>query len=168
MDQETFKQTVFYLKDEMFRFAKSLLVSHDAAQDTVQDLMLKFWQKKDELPKSSLKSYVLKAVKNECLNRLRHETVKESFAEVSKRNDGHCTVEINNLNEEILKFIAMLPEKQCAVMHLKDVEEYDVSEISEILGLEENAIRTNLMRARQKVRQQITQLMNYENRSISG
>ena len=36
------------------------------------------------------------------------------------------------------------------VIHLKDVEEYEVSEISEILEMEENAVRVNLMRARQK------------------
>ena len=49
MNQETFKNTVFVLKDEMYRFAKRFLVSSDEAEDLVQDLMLKFWQKKDEL-----------------------------------------------------------------------------------------------------------------------
>ena len=53
------------------------------------------------------------------------------------------------------------------VIHLKDVEEYEVSEISEILEMEENAVRVNLMRARQKVKEQITQLMDYEQRQIS-
>ena len=53
------------------------------------------------------------------------------------------------------------------VIHLKDVEEYEVSEISEILEMEENAVRVNLMRARQKVKEQITQLMNYEQRQFS-
>lgn len=46
MNQETFKNTVFVLKDEMYRFAKRFLVSSDEAQDLVQDLMMKFWQKK--------------------------------------------------------------------------------------------------------------------------
>ena len=58
-------------------------------------------------------------------------------------------------------------EKQKMVIHLKDVEEYEVSEISEILEMEENAVRVNLMRARQKVKEQITQLMNYEQRQFS-
>jgi RNA polymerase sigma-70 factor (ECF subfamily) len=53
------------------------------------------------------------------------------------------------------------------VIHLKDVEEYDVSEISEMLEMEENAVRVNLMRARQKVKEQISQLMSYEKRSIT-
>ena len=62
MNQETFKNTVFVLKDEMYRFAKRFLVSSDEAQDLVQDLMMKFWQKKDELAGLNMKSYALKCV----------------------------------------------------------------------------------------------------------
>ena len=54
------------------------------------------------------------------------------------------------------------------VIHLKDVEEYEISEISEIMEMEENAVRVNLMRARQKVKESINQLYEYENRQIQG
>ena len=167
MNQETFKNTVFVLKDEMYRFAKRFLVSSDEAQDLVQDLMMKFWQKKDELAGLNIKSYALKCVKNECLNKLKHETVKQNFADYQINRSELYKMEVNNLKEKIINFINELPEKQKMVIHLKDVEEYEVSEISEILEMEENAVRVNLMRARQKVKEQITQLMNYEQRQIS-
>ena len=167
MNQETFKNTVFVLKDEMYRFAKRFLVSSDEAQDLVQDLMMKFWQKKDELAGLNIKSYALKCVKNECLNKLKHETVKQNFADFQINRSELYKMEVNNLKEKIINFINELPEKQKMVIHLKDVEEYEVSEISEILEMEENAVRVNLMRARQKVKEQITQLMNYEQRQFS-
>lgn len=167
MNQETFKNTVFVLKDEMYRFAKRFLVSSDEAQDLVQDLMMKFWQKKDELASLNIKSYALKCVKNECLNKLKHETVKQNFADYQIHRSELYKMEVNNLKEKIINFINELPEKQKMVIHLKDVEEYEVSEISEILEMEENAVRVNLMRARQKVKEQITQLMNYEQRQFS-
>ena len=65
-------------------------------------------------------------------------------------------METNNLKDYILKYINELPEKQRLVIHLKDVEEHEVSEIAEILEMEENAVRVNLMRARQKVKAQTT------------
>ena len=167
MNQETFKNTVFVLKDEMYRFAKRFLVSSDEAQDLVQDLMMKFWQKKDELAGLNMKSYALKCVKNECLNKLKHEIVKQNFADFQLHRSELYKMEVNNLKEKIINFINELPEKQKMVIHLKDVEEYEVSEISEILEMEENAVRVNLMRARQKVKEQITQLMNYEQRQFS-
>ena len=167
MNQETFKNTVFVLKDEMYRFAKRFLVSSDEAEDLVQDLMMKFWQKKDELAGLNIKSYALKCVKNECLNKLKHEIVKQNFADFQLHRSELYKMEVNNLKEKIINFINELPEKQKMVIHLKDVEEYEVSEISEILEMEENAVRVNLMRARQKVKEQITQLMNYEQRQFS-
>ena len=168
MTQETFKNTIFTLKDEMYRFAKRFVMSSDEAEDVVQDLMIKFWQKKEELSQfGNIKSYALKSVKNECLNRLKHHDVKLGFADLQLHRSELYNMDVNNLKEHIIGFINKLPEKQKMVIHSKDVEEYDVSEISEVLEMEENTVRVNLMRARQKVKEQISQLMSYEQRSIS-
>ncbi|MFY1048378.1 RNA polymerase sigma factor [Chryseobacterium sp. GP-SGM7] len=168
MTHEIFKNTVFILRDEMFRFAKRFVMSSDEAEDIVQDLMIKFWQKKDELDQfGNFKSYALKSVRNECLNRLKHHDVKLGFADLQLHRSELYSMDVNNLKEQIIGFINLLPEKQKMVIHLKDVEEYDVSEISEMLEMEENAVRVNLMRARQKVKEQISQLMSYEQRQIS-
>ena len=168
MTQEIFKNTVFILKDEMYRFAKRFVMSSDEAEDVVQDLMIKFWQKKDELEQfGNFKSYALKSVKNECLNRLKHHDVKLGFADLQLHRSELYKMDVNNLKEQIIGFINRLPEKQKMVIHLKDVEEYEVSEISTMLEMEENAVRVNLMRARQKVKEQISQLMSYEQRTLS-
>ena len=169
MTHAIFKETVFCLKDEMYRFAKRFVMSSDEAEDVVQDLMMKFWQKKEELATfGNIKSYAMRSVKNECLNRLKHHDVKMGFADFQLHRSELYKMETNNMKEHILGFIRKLPEKQKAVIHLRDVEEYDISEIAETLDMEENAVRVNLMRARQKIKEQITQLMNYENRQISG
>lgn len=168
MTHDTFRDTVFVLKDEMYRFAKRFVMSSDEAKDVVQDLMMKFWQMKDTLSDyGNLKSFALKCVKNECLNRLKHEDVKLGFANLQLHRSEMYKPEVNNLKEEIIKLINELPEKQKMVIHLKDVDEYEVNEIAEITGMEENAVRVNLMRARQKVKEKITQLMSYEERQIS-
>ncbi len=169
MTHETFKNTVFCLKDEMYRFAKRFVMSSDEAEDVVQDLMMKFRKKKEDLANfGNLKSYVLKSVKNECLNRLKHHDVKMGFADFQIHRSELYQIETNNLKEQILGFINGLPEKQKAVIHLKDVEEYDVPEISEILEMEENAVRVNLMRARTKIKEQIQKLMDFENKVIEN
>ncbi len=167
MDQETFKKNIFSLKDEMYRFAKRFVSSVDEAEDVVQDLMMKFWQKREELVQyENVRAFALRCVKNECLNRLKHHDVKMNFAAVQISNVDYYKNDVNNLKDHILKFISHLPEKQKMVIHLKDVEEYEVSEIAEVMEMEENAVRANLMRARQKVKEQIKQLMAYESRSL--
>jgi RNA polymerase sigma-70 factor (ECF subfamily) len=94
--------------------------------------------------------------------------VKQNFADFQLHRNELYKMETNNLKEKILEFINALPEKQKLVIHLKDVEEYEVSEISEILEIEENAVRVNLMRARQKVKEQINNLLAFENRKIQN
>ena len=169
MTHAIFKETVFCLKDEMYRFAKRFVMSSDEAEDVVQDLMVKFWQKKEELANfGNLKSYALKSVKNECLNRLKHENVKMGFADFEKNRPESHEVEANNMKEQIIGFINQLPEKQKAVIHLKDVEDFDIAEISAILEMEQNAVRVNLMRARQKVKEKIQKLMDFEHKMIEN
>ena len=169
MTHAIFKDTVFCLKDEMYRFAKRFVLSSDEAEDVVQDLMMKFWQKKEEFANfGNLKSYALKSVKNECLNRLKHHDVKLGFADFQMHRSELYQVDTNNLKEQIIGFINQLPEKQKAVIHLKDVEEYEVSEISEMLEMEENAVRVNLIKKKKKVKEQIQKLMDFENRMIEN
>ena len=169
MTQENFKETVYILKDEMYRFAKKFLMSADEAEDVVMDLMMKFWQKKDELSViENVKSFAMRSVKNECLNRLKHHEVKLGFASQTRHQSELYQIETNNMKEQILGFISQLPEKQKMVIHLKDVEEYEISEIGEMLDMEDNAVRINLMRARQKVKESINKLYAYENRQIQG
>ena len=169
MTQANFQQSVYSLRDEMFRFAKKFLMSTDEAEDVVMDLMMKFWQKKEELlVVENLKSFAMRSVKNECLNRLKHHDVKLGFASQTKHTSELYQIETNNMREQILGFISQLPEKQKMVIHLKDVEEYEISEISGIMEMEENAVRVNLMRARQKVKESINKLYAYENRQIQG
>ncbi len=169
MTQETFKNTVFVLRDEMYRFAKRFVVSVDEAEDVVQDLMVKFWQMKEDLSQySNFKSFALKCVKNECLNRLKHHEVKQGFASLQVHRSELYQMDNNNIKEQILKWINLLPDKQKMVIHLKDIEEYEVSEIATILEMEQNAVRVNLMRARQKIKEQLTQLFDYEQRQIQN
>ena len=74
--------------------------------------------------------------------------------------------DLQEIKPIILNLINQLPEKQRKVMHLKDVEELEIKEIAEILEMEENAIRVNLMRARQKVREQLEVFFENEERAI--
>ncbi|WP_343565158.1 sigma-70 family RNA polymerase sigma factor [Sphingobacterium sp.] len=162
MNQEQFKNTVFVHKDKLFRFAKRILVDDDEAFDAVQNVMMRLWQAKDKLYQyKNLEAFCMQSVKNEALNRIKRDKVRTDFAE---QQQLISTTEnaVGNTKEIILEMINSLPEKQRLVMHLRDVEDYDIEEISEVLEMGESAVRVNLMRARQKVKEQLTKLFDYE------
>ncbi len=165
MNQQTFQTTVFVHKDKLFRLAKRLLVSQDEAFDVVQDVMVKLWQMKDELQRyRNLEAFAMQCIKNECFNRLKHAEVVENHRETVFFRSGSETFATDNTKEIVLEMIRALPHKQQMVIHLKDVEEYDIPEIAVIMEMEENAVRINLMRARQKIKVQLEKLFEYEQR----
>jgi len=166
MNQEQFKNTVFIHKDKLFRFAKRILVDDDEAFDAVQNVMMRLWQLKDQLLQyKNMEAFCMQSVKNEALNRIKKGKVRSDYV---NQYQAVSTTEytIGNTKEIIVKMINSLPEKQRLVMHLRDVEDYDIDEIAEVLEMGESAVRVNLMRARQKVKEQLTKLFDYETARI--
>ena len=54
-----------------------------------------------------------------------------------------------------------LPELQKTIIQLRDIEEYDLDEISKMLDMNNTAVRVNLSRARKAIREKLTNTHNY-------
>lgn len=166
MNQETFKNTVFIYKDKLYRFARRILVSEDEAFDVVQDVLMKLWDKREQLVQiENIEAYAMRMVSNDCISRLRKFDIREDY----KNNySGNIVREdqIEEIKPLILNYINQLPDKQRAVMHLRDVEEYELKEIAEILNLDPTAVRVNLTRARKKIKEQLEIFFDHEAKRI--
>lgn len=166
MNQETFKTTVFIHKDRLFRFANRFLLDQDDAFDLVQEVLMKLWEMRSDLTNmNNLEAYAMRMTKNLALNRLNREQVKGRYvgqleAPIQKEKYPALTREL------ILQLIDKLPEKQRLVMYLRDIEEYEIEDIAALIGIEENAIRVNLSRARNTVKAGLTKIFDYEERRI--
>lgn len=168
MNQDTFQKTVFVFRDKMYRFAKSILNDEDDAYDLIQEVMMKLWQMRDDLlALASIEAYAMRCVRNDAMNKLKRAKVVALYQ--SGLTEGVVQERYPALTEELVrKLIYALPEKQRMVMHLRDIEEYDIAEIVDALGIEESAVRVNLMRARQKVKVQLQKIFDYEKKQING
>ena len=76
-------------------------------------------------------------------------------------NDGYNSADLTDMASLTRRIISSLPDKQRVVIHLRDVEGYDIEEIAEVLGMDEANVRMNLSRARKSVRDELTKLINY-------
>ena len=54
-----------------------------------------------------------------------------------------------------------LPEQQRLIIQMRDIEQYEFSEIAQILEMNETAIRVALSRARKTIREFMTQTHHY-------
>jgi len=65
-------QLVTPFKDKAFRIAKRLLVSTEEAEDATQDIMVKLWNKREDLKAySSVEALAMTMTKNHCLDQLK-------------------------------------------------------------------------------------------------
>lgn len=63
--------------------------------------------------------------------------------------------------KQVKRFINQLNRQQRELIQLRDIEELDYDEISEITGLNVNNIRVSISRARKEIRQKMMAAMSF-------
>jgi len=166
MNEEEFLKIVLPFKDKLFRLAKRYLISHDAAQDATQDVLLKLWLNRSKITMyKNVEAFAMTMVKNKCLDELKlknaqnlkivHSNYKDESSNLSKETETNDSISI------VEKLINELPEKQRIIIQLRDVEQYTFEEIGKILEIKQTAIRVSLSRARKTIRQKLIKYHNY-------
>ncbi|MCD6113233.1 MAG: RNA polymerase sigma factor [Bacteroidales bacterium] len=167
MDINRFKSEIIPLKDKLFRFALMYLKNTEKAEDIVHDVFIKLWSKKDDLKKvKNIEAFSMVITKNLCLDNLKSK--KNKTCELIDYNSGisdktpYYETQNKDIGDKIRQIMDTLPEQQKSIIHMRDIEGYGFEEISEILNINTNTIRVNLSRARQKIKNTLIEVYNYE------
>jgi RNA polymerase sigma-70 factor (ECF subfamily) len=158
MDTNQFNTQILVLSDKLFRLAKSILRDAEAAQDAVQELNLKLWEKRSKLDEvENVPAFTMRAMRNLCLDTIRQQRDEDELpAEVEfVEPNPHQQIEQKDLATRVRKMIDGLPELQRIIIRMRDVEGMEITEIAYVTSLTENAVGVNLSRARQKIRERI-------------
>ena len=159
-----FKTRVLPVSKKLLCYAVHFMKDEETAQDVVQDVFLKLWQKKDELDQvENIEAFAMRMTRNRCLDVLRANKVVPIDAETHRKMkqetiDVHSQIELSEAATQVKTLINQLPDVQRQIMHLRDIEQLEYEEIAELTGLQLNAIRVNLSRARKKVRDEFLKL----------
>jgi RNA polymerase sigma-70 factor (ECF subfamily) len=163
MNIKQFEIEILPLKDKVARLAFYLLSDREEAEDASQEVFLKLWNMRDDLSAvENMQAFVLRVARNLCLDKIRAQSRKvkredSNASEVEEKTDNpYEKTEIRDTLSVVKHIIATLPETQRTVIMLRDIEELDFDEIAAVTGLNENAIKVNLSRARKKIRMLFT------------
>ncbi len=164
MDKIGFNQLMTHLRPKLYRFALAFTKRTDEAEDVVQEIGAKLWERRDDLDTlRSVEAYAMSAVRNKCLDYTRspHSRTAEltEALHTPHEHTPYKSVEQADTAAFVRKMIERLPEQQQSVIRLRDIEGYELEEIAEILEMNEGAVRTNLSRARQKIREELLKQM---------
>ena len=158
MDTNQFNAQILTLSDKLFRLAKSILCNAEAAQDAVQELSLKLWEKRSKLDEvDNMPAFTMRAMRNLCLDTIRQQRDEDELpAEMEfVEPNPHQQIEQKDLVTRVRKMIDELPGLQRTIIRMRDVEGMEIAEIAYVTSLTENAVSVNLSRARQKIRERI-------------
>ena len=134
----------------------------DETEDIVQGVLIKLWEKRDELEKiNSLKSYLYKSVYHAALNYLEHQAVKRKYQaeEISYLKEAELPEEQDSIRNDQLKevksYINELPEQTQKVFILKYKEGKKYKEIAEALNISPKTVETLIYRGLKQIRKKI-------------
>jgi len=166
MTIKIFLDTIYPVRHQLYRFAKRLLKNDMDAEDIVQETLVRLWERKEKLHEyRSAAAFAITITRNLCFDKIkskgyRTNEVLENDIEQQELNPYMITKEKNTF-QLINKLINNLPENQRMVIHLRDIEHYELNEISKLTGLTPNNVRVSLSRARKSIRKQLENKYDY-------
>lgn len=145
--------------------ANKYLEDLDAAEEVVQSVFVKFWEGKDSLEiKQSVKGYLFTAVKNNCLNQLKHLKIKEEYKAHNQReialeeSQFEGDMESSELADKIQESIEKLPDARKQIFMLSRYEGLKYKEIAEKLNISIKTVENQMGSALKFLK---TQLSDY-------
>lgn len=158
-DQLAFAQIYNQYRSKMYAYAYSLCKSPETAEEIVQEVFIRLWQKKEQINiELNFSAYIKKITLNHVLNHLKKVAREKSLQEEifnyieSIRN----TTEDNILEKELLKTydeaIALLPPQKKIIYQLSRNEEMTHDEIAEKLNISKNTVKNHMVEATKFIR----------------
>ena len=145
------------LEGQMYALALHFLESAPDAEDAVQDLYVKLWNRRDALDAiTNPRAYCCTLVRNICIDRIRKASSAPSRVQPVDI-PSESSADAGAISEEALARVTAalkrLPARQREVLELKVFEELDYQEIAERTGLGYLSLRVILSKARKSLKE---------------
>jgi RNA polymerase sigma-70 factor (ECF subfamily) len=151
---------------ELHAYAYSLLKDWDVAEEIVQSLFLKLWEKNEWTHiQTSVKSYLYKSVYHDSLNYIRRQKVQLKYqtttahAMKNQTDDAAGKLKLSELEQHLNKALNKLPEKCRAIFHLSRFEELKYQEIANQLDISIKTVETHMGKALRILRKEMKEFL---------
>ena len=164
MDAQEFKQRFMPHYKLLYRVAYHLTGNAQDAEDLLQDMYLKLWQKRDDLPNEAMKeAYLVTMMRRLFIDqrRLKHidasAALKEELSPPDERSLDH-QMDTKDEAQQMEGLISELPERDGKIIRMHLIEDRSYEEIEQDTGLSQGNIRIIVMRTKQKLKQQFIKI----------
>jgi RNA polymerase sigma-70 factor, ECF subfamily len=172
IDQDAFKDIRSF--EILFRqyyqmlcgYALKFLNDTDSAEEIVQDLFFRLWEKREELIiTTSMKSYLFSAVHNRCLRYLEHRNVETKYRNYFLTQEPEIDSEpeyqqnLSDLQTIVNTTLDSLPERCSRIFKLNRFEGLKYQEIANKLSISVKTVEANMGKALRMLRKSLKEFI---------
>ena len=170
-DRRAFAELVESSSPKVYALGLRMLGNEQDAEDILQETYLKAYKALPNFEKrSSVSTWLFRIAANEALMQLRKRKAGVNLIEIEKDEENDeapmeiidwcCLPEQEMVSTETRAMLnnaaGELSPALRLVFQLRDVDGFSISETAEILGISEDAVKTRLVRARLKLREELS------------
>jgi RNA polymerase sigma-70 factor (ECF subfamily) len=158
LQRKAFEQVVNYFSEKLYWQIRKMVLSHDDANDLLQNTFIKAWMSIELFRgEAKLSTWLYKIAVNESITFLNKQHQQNN---ISLDNETVFVIDKLETDEyfdgdaaqlKLEKAIVTLPEKQRAVFNLRYFDEMPYEEMSEIMGTSVGALKASYHHAVKKV-----------------
>ena len=153
-DEMAFEQVFKKYFKALHAYAFTIVKEEETAEEMVQALFLRLWEKKENLdPQINLKAYLYRSVHNDSLNYLKHQKVKAKYQnhmvyQMKNETDNAANrVQLRELENQLQRALTELPEQCRTIFQLSRFEELKYQEIADHLSLSIKTVENQMGKA---------------------
>jgi RNA polymerase sigma-70 factor (ECF subfamily) len=149
-----FLETITQLRPRLHRYCSRMTGSVMDGEDVVQDALLEAYRKLDQYDESRpLAPWLFKIAHNRCIDLLRKRGVRVEVETAAMGPDSMMPANpaVLGVGRAVEQLVIGLPPKERACVLLKDVFDYTLEEIAELVGSTVGGVKAALNRGRTKL-----------------
>jgi len=149
-----FLETISTLRPSLHRYCARMTGSVMDGEDVVQEALFEAYRKLDQFDESRpLKPWLFRIAHNRCIDFLRRKGVRDEAEAAASMPEAASPAQPTTLGigKAVEHLVASLPPKERACVLLKDVFDYSLEEIAELVGSTVGGVKAALNRGRTKL-----------------
>ena len=158
LQRKAFERVVSYYSEKLYYQIRKMVISHDDANDLLQNTFLKAWMSIGFFRgEARLSTWLYKIAFNESitfLNKLHTQnniSIDEADTFLVEKLEGGEYFDGDAIQLKLQKAILTLPDKQRAVFNLRYYDEMQYDEMSKIMGTSVGALKASYHHAAKKI-----------------
>ncbi len=156
--REAFERIVKEYSEQLYWQIRRMVLSHDDANDVLQNTFIKAWTNLDSFrAEAKISTWLYRIAINECLTFLNRQransqlSIDDADANMINQLEGDTYFDGNEAQLQFQKALHTLPEKQRLVFNLKYFQEMKYEDMSEVLGTSVGALKASYHHAVKKI-----------------